>query len=333
MYYLGIDVGSVSTDLVIINEEKNIIDQLYLKTMGNPIGAVQDGLRKFGKIYEDKEILGVGATGSGRTLAGFVSGADVVKNEITSHGVASAEFDSDISTIIEIGGQDSKIILLKDGIITDFAMNTVCAAGTGSFLDRQAERLGLEVKDLGDYALRSENPVRIAGRCAVFAESDIIHKQQLGCTMEDIIAGMSKALVRNYLNNVAKGKELLPKICFQGGVAANEGIRKALEEDLNTEVIVPKYHKVMGAYGAALLAKELIKEKNGETEKTPLMTYKKTTRFKGFEAGNEDISTETFECCDCSNNCEVVILRSSGQQIGCFSDRCGKYQLAEGKIH
>jgi len=332
MYYLGIDVGSVSTDLVIINEEKKIIDQLYLKTMGNPIETVQDGLRKLGQIYESREILGVGATGSGRTLAAFVSGADVVKNEITAHGVASAAFDPNISTIIEIGGQDSKIILLRDGIITDFAMNTVCAAGTGSFLDRQAERLGLELKDLGAYALRSKNPVRIAGRCAVFAESDIIHKQQLGCSMEDIIAGMSKALVRNYLNNVAKGKELLPKICFQGGVAANEGIRKALEEALNTEILVPEYHKVMGAYGASLLARELIKEENTETGKNNSPPNRKT-RFKGFEAGNEDIKTETFECCDCSNNCEVVILRSSGQQIGCFSDRCGKYQLSEVDAH
>ncbi|MEL7655660.1 MAG: acyl-CoA dehydratase activase, partial [Bacillota bacterium] len=235
--------------------------------------------------------------------------------EITAHGVASATFDPEIKTIIEIGGQDSKIILLKDGVITDFAMNTVCAAGTGSFLDRQAERLGLEIKDLGDYALRSGNPVRIAGRCAVFAESDIIHKQQLGCTMEDIIAGMSRALVRNYLSNVAKGKEILPKVCFQGGVAANRGIRNALEEALGCEIIVPEYHKVMGAYGSAVLAQELMEEENG-----------KKTRFKGFEVGHDEINTDTFECEDCSNHCEVVILRSGERQIGCFSDRCGKYQ-------
>ncbi|MDD2190903.1 MAG: acyl-CoA dehydratase activase [Eubacteriales bacterium] len=320
MYYLGIDVGSVSTDFVIINKDKKIIEQLYLKTMGNPIEAVQDGLRKLGKDFASNEISGVGATGSGRTLAAAVSGVDVVKNEITAHGVASAVFDPDIRTIIEIGGQDSKIILLRDGIITDFAMNTVCAAGTGSFLDRQAERLGLELKDLGAFALRSENPVRIAGRCAVFAESDIIHKQQLGCAMEDIIAGMSKALVRNYLNNVAKGKELLPKICFQGGVAANDGIRKALEEALGTEILIPEYHKVMGAFGSAVLAMELME---GERKKTC---------FKGFEVGHEKIGTDTFECRDCSNNCEVVILRSEGRQIGCFSDRCGKYQSA-GALH
>lgn len=307
-------MGSVSTDLVIIDEDKVIIDQLYLKTKGNPIGAVKEGLKLFGKKFDNWQISGVGATGSGRSLTSVVAGADIVKNEITTHGVAAAVIDPDIRTIIEIGGQDSKIILLKDGVITDFAMNTVCAAGTGSFLDRQAERLGLLVNDLGDYAVRAENPVRIAGRCAVFAESDIIHKQQLGCSMEDIIAGMSKALVRNYLSNVAKGKEIVSKICFQGGVASNIGIKAAFEEALNQEIYVPEYHKVMGAYGAAIMAKEMIEETNQKTS------------FKGFEVGDEAISAESFECSDCSNNCEVVVLRSDGRQIGCFSDRCGKYQ-------
>jgi len=329
MYYLGIDVGSVSTDLVIMDNDKMIRDQLYLKTKGNPIEAVKEGLRSLGEKYPSSEIAGVGTTGSGRSLAAVVAGADIVKNEITAHGVASATFDPEIRTIIEIGGQDSKIILLKNGVITDFAMNTVCAAGTGSFLDRQAERLGLEIKDLGDYALRSCSPVRVAGRCAVFAESDIIHKQQLGCTMEDIIAGMSKALVRNYLSNVAKGKEIIPKVCFQGGVAANQGIRKALEEALDCEIIVPDYHKVMGAYGAAVLALEFIEEENAKNSMyfaNGTGCENKKTCFKGFEAGNEKISTETFECSDCSNHCEVVILRSGDCQIGCFSDRCGKYQ-------
>jgi CoA-substrate-specific enzyme activase, putative len=314
MHYLGIDVGSVSTDLVIMDEEKKILTQLYLKTKGNPIEAVKEGLKQLGREYKSSEIGGVGTTGSGRSLAAAVTGADVIKNEITAHGVAAAVIDPEIRTIIEIGGQDSKIILLNHGVITDFAMNTVCAAGTGSFLDRQAERLGMEIGEMGDYALRAVNPVRIAGRCAVFAESDIIHKQQLGCTMEDIIAGMSKALVRNYLSNVAKGKEILPKVCFQGGVASNAGIRSALEEALQCEILVPEYHKVMGAYGSAVLASEFIAEGD------------KKTRFKGFEAGYDDIKTETFECSDCSNHCEVVILRSGKKQIGCFQDRCGKYQ-------
>ncbi|MGI6727329.1 MAG: acyl-CoA dehydratase activase [Anaerovoracaceae bacterium] len=210
MFYLGIDVGSVSTDLVVINENLRIVDELYLQTKGNPIEAVKEGLRQLSNIYRDEDIKGVGTTGSGRALASAIAGGDVVKNEITTHAVAAAALDPDIQTVLEIGGQDSKIILIRDGVISDFAMNTVCAAGTGSFLDRQAERLGYKVEELGGLAASSENPVGIAGRCAVFAESDIIHKQQAGCKVEDIIAGMSRALVRNYLSNVAKGKKNTP---------------------------------------------------------------------------------------------------------------------------
>jgi predicted CoA-substrate-specific enzyme activase len=313
--YLGIDVGSVSTDFVVMNEDLKIIDQLYLQTKGNPIEAVKEGMRQLSNQYQNGDIRGVGTTGSGRALAFAIVGGDVVKNEITTHAVAAATLDPDICTVLEIGGQDSKIILLRHGVISDFAMNTVCAAGTGSFLDRQAERLGYKVEELGRLAMAAENPVGIAGRCAVFAESDIIHKQQLGCKMEDIIAGMSKALVRNYLSNVAKGKQILPKVCFQGGVAANDGIKKAFEEVLGCSVFVPEYHKVMGAYGSAILAKE----------KTDLDG--KRTCFRGFQIGEEPISSIRFNCKDCDNNCEVTIIRSGNTKLGCFSDRCGKYQL------
>ncbi len=315
MYYLGIDVGSVSTDFVLMDEDLIIIDQLYLKTKGAPIDAVKDGLRQLSGRYRDEDICGVGTTGSGRALASAIAGGDVVKNEITTHAVAAATLDPEIRTVLEIGGQDSKIILLRNGIISDFAMNTVCAAGTGSFLDRQAERLGLSVEDLGAMAAMAESPVSIAGRCAVFAESDIIHKQQLGCKMEDIIAGMSKALVRNYLSNVAKGKSLQSKICFQGGVAANEGIRRAFEETLGAPVIVPEYHKVMGAFGAAILAKE-------KAEQTGA-----ASGFRGFQTGDEEIESRSFHCKDCDNRCQVTMLYSGTQQLGCFSDRCGKYQM------
>jgi predicted CoA-substrate-specific enzyme activase len=135
----------------------------------------------------------------------------------------------DVQTVVEIGGQDSKIIILRDGIVTDFAMNTVCAAGTGSFLDHQAERLNIPIEEFGNIALKSKSPVRIAGRCSVFAESDMIHKQQMGHPTSDIVAGLCDALVRNYLNNVGKGKDIMSPVLFQGGVAANAGIKAALE--------------------------------------------------------------------------------------------------------
>ena len=191
-YYLGIDVGSVSTNLILMDENDIILKKLYLRTSGQPIRVLCEGLSILKEyIGENVSRIGsVGATGSGRRLAAVIAGADIVKNEITAHAVAAQKVVPGVRTIMEIGGQDSKIIFLKEGVVHDFAMNTVCAAGTGSFLDRQAERLGIPISEIGKVALRSKSPVRIAGRCAVFAESDMIHKQQDGYCLEDIIWGL-----------------------------------------------------------------------------------------------------------------------------------------------
>src|SRR5690554_6884273 len=221
---MGIDVGSVSTNLVLIDEHNNLVYKKYLRTQGRPLDILKEGIKEVKDKFGDANILGVGTTGSGRYLASVLIGADVIKNEITCHAVAALDHNPKTRTVIEIGGQDSKIIIINDGIVVDFAMNTVCAAGTGSFLDRQALRLGMEISDFGTIALNSSSPVRIAGRCAVFAESDMIHKQQLGHNQEDIVKGLCDALVRNYLSNVGKGKTIKSPILFQGGVAANEDI-------------------------------------------------------------------------------------------------------------
>ncbi|MGB9839927.1 acyl-CoA dehydratase activase [Thermovenabulum sp.] len=312
--YLGVDIGSVSTNIVLLNEMEEVEYKLYLRTMGRPIDALKSGLENLLIQYgENIEIIGVGTTGSGRILAGTILGADVIKNEITAHSIATIKEFPDVKTIIEIGGQDSKIIIIRNKVVVDFAMNTVCAAGTGSFLDRQADRLGIPIEKVGEIALRSKNPTRIAGRCAVFAESDMIHKQQMGYKMEDILKGLCKALVRNYLSNVAKGKELKPPYVFQGGVAANTGIKKAFEEELGENIYIPKYYDVMGAIGAALLAKRYINS-----------TLKKTN-FKGFKIVNSRIDTEMFECDGCSNSCEVVQIYCEGKIIGRWGDKCGKW--------
>ena len=242
------------------------------------------------------EIMSVGTTGSGRNLAGALVGADVIKNEITAHAVAASSVIPDVQTILEIGGQDSKIIILRDGIVTDFAMNTVCAAGTGSFLDHQAQRLNVDIKDFGDIALQSKSPARIAGRCGVFAESDLIHKQQLGYAVEDLLYGLCQALVRNYLANLALGKDLLPKISFQGGVATNKGMVKAFEEELGCEIIVPPNHQTMGAIGAAMLAMEHHQFTN------------QPTKFKGWTIKDMEFHSITCTCSGCSNNCEVITI-------------------------
>lgn len=312
--YLGVDVGSVSTNLVVIDEQGDVIEKLYLRSEGNPIKSVQKGLAHLEEVIAKHTLLGVGVTGSGRQLIGKILGADLVKNEITAHGMAGLFTDPTVQTIIEIGGQDSKLILVRQGTVVDFAMNTVCAAGTGSFLDQQAGRLNIPIGDFGAIALRSKYPVRIAGRCSVFAESDMIHKQQMGYPLEDIVAGLCEALVRNYLNNVGKGKEILPTVLFQGGVAANAGIKAAFEKELGFAVKVPEHFEVMGALGAALLVRELKMESGG------------VTSFRGLRLCDAEIAIDSFTCADCSNHCEVVTVLIGQERICGWGDRCGKWQ-------
>lgn len=309
---MGIDVGSVSTNIVLMDEKNKIHYKKYMRTQGKPIEILKEGIGDIELEFGQIDILGVGVTGSGRYLASIIVGADIIKNEITAHAVAGLNFIPKVRTIIEIGGQDSKIIILRDKIVVDFAMNTVCAAGTGSFLDRQAIRLGIDIDDFGSLALQSKNSVRIAGRCAVFAESDMIHKQQLGHNQSDIAKGLCEALVRNYLNNVGKGKEILSPIVFQGGVAANIGIKKAFEETLGENIYIPEDYDVMGAVGVAMLAKEEVKRKG-------------FTNFKGTSIHNIDYKVNGFECDGCPNICEVIEIRENGKILARYGDKCGKW--------
>lgn len=312
--FLGIDVGSVTTKFAAVDEEGRLLTSLYRRTGGQPIQAVREGLTQMGKQLPARvRVLGVGTTGSGRQLAAAIVGADVVKNEITAHAIAALHFVPDVRTVIDIGGQDSKLILLRNGIVVDFAMNSVCAAGTGSFLEHQAYRLGITVEEFGQRALRSNHPVRIAGRCTVFAESDMVHKQQMGHPMDDIIYGLCQALVRNYLNNLALGKTLEPPIVFQGGVAANAGVVRAFREALATEIIVPPHHEVMGALGAALLARE---GSDGQP-----------SRFKGFDVAQAEIQATSFECHACPNLCEIAQIRMDGRVVARWGGRCDRWEV------
>jgi predicted CoA-substrate-specific enzyme activase len=317
--FLGVDVGSVSTNLVLLDSGRQVRESVYLRTQGRPIQAIQEGLkilrRKIGGL---PLIAGVGTTGSARQLAAVMLGADIVKNEITAHAVAASRLNPQVSTILEIGGQDSKMILLRDGIVVDFAMNTVCAAGTGSFLDQQAGRLGIPIEEFGAIALASKHAIRIAGRCTVFAESDMIHKQQLGHPLPDIIMGLCQAMARNYLNNVAKNKELRGPVFFQGGVAANPGIRRAFEEELKQEIIVPEHYAVMGALGAACLAQEQVAQ-----------TGIKKSRFKGMELADSCFQARSFDCSGCANGCEVVEIQQGENILARWGDRCGRWTSME----
>jgi predicted CoA-substrate-specific enzyme activase len=315
--YLGVDVGSVTTKVVALAEDLEVIASLYLRTNGRPIEAVQQGLSAIGRKLEGQPtaIRGVGTTGSGRHLAAVILGADVIKNEITAHAVATSYYVPGVRTIIEIGGQDSKIIILRDGVAIDFGMNTVCAAGTGAFLDQQAARLNMKVEDIGPLALQSRTPVRIAGRCTVFAESDMIHKQQMGHRTEDILYGLCQAMARNYLNNVGLGKDVGELVAFQGGVAFNKGMVRAFEESLHVAVHIPPHHEVMGAIGAAMLARER------------MLSSAQGTRFKGFAVGTLDYRTTSFECRFCSNRCEIVQVSANKRPLARWGGRCDRWDV------
>lgn len=324
--YLGIDVGSVSTKCAIIDDHDRLLYATWARNDGSPIVSTQENLKFMETVIPEqveRRIAGVGTTGSARYLIKALIGADVAKPEIIAHAVGASTFHPNLRTILEIGGQDSKVILMKNGIVTDFSMNSVCAAGTGSFLDHQAIRIKVPVEQFGEYALRAEDEVSIAGRCTVFAESDMISKQQEGYSKESIIKGLCKALVRNYLNNVCKGKKLLPPFIFQGGVAANSAIKNAFEEELGHEVIVPENYYVMGAFGSAILAREHVK---GEP-----------SSFHGLQVSEMKLAPGSFGCPDCANRCTIKYLvkeeektRVSGREksdaiFARWNGRCGKW--------
>lgn len=311
--FVGVDVGSVSTNLVVLDERGDLLFRKYYRNDGQPLQMIRTGLAAIRDSFKELEIGGVGTTGSGRLLAGALLGADVVKNEITAHATAAIHYYPEVRTILEIGGQDSKIILVRNRVVTDFAMNTVCAAGTGSFLDHQAERLKVPIEQFGDLALTAVNRVKIAGRCSVFAESDMIAKQQLGFSKAEIINGLCEALVRNYLTNLARGKDLAEPVLFQGGVAANRGIRAAFERELRTKLIIPPYYDVMGAIGAALLARDRWRKTGAATQ------------FRGFHQLNLELAPSVFECKGCSNGCEVIRVEQDQVPLAVWGDKCGRY--------
>ncbi|MCK4404507.1 MAG: CoA activase [candidate division Zixibacteria bacterium] len=311
--FLGIDVGSLSTNVVAIDKDKNVIGRIYLMTEGRPIDAVKRGLKIVGDEIRDKvNILGVGTTGSGRYLTGDFVGADVVHNEITAQAVAAVSIDPKVDTIFEIGGQDSKYVSLQDGAVIDFEMNKVCAAGTGSFLQEQAEKLNINIEEeFGDLALKSKCPVNCGERCTVFMESDLVAHQQSGVPIEDLVAGLAYSIVYNYLNKVVGDKRVGEHIFFQGGVAWNKAVVAAFEKVTEKKITVPPHHDVTGAIGAAILAME---EYNGDK-----------SNFKGFDLSEKEYSVSTFECPDCPNHCEIKEVKVEGEPSLFYGSRCEKY--------
>jgi len=324
--YLGLDIGSVSTNLTCVDGQGRLIHEIYLRTRGRPVEAVSEGLAELKSLLDGKFIVrGVGATGSGRELIGELVGADAIHDEITAHKtgaykIADEYLGKPVDTIFEIGGQDSKFISLRDGIVVDFTMNEACAAGTGSFLEEQAEKLGVKIEgEFSKLAFLSSQPVRLGERCTVFMEKDISGFQQQGASKEDLIAGLAHAVVQNYLNRVVRGKHVGETIFFQGGTAYNDSVAAAFARILKKTIVVPPHNGVVGAYGAALLAMEKAR------------SLGEPTLFRGFDIEKVDRKVKEFTCRECSNHCEIQQFEIEGKK-SYWGDKCSEKYRREVKV-
>lgn len=308
MHYLGVDVGSVSVKFALIDEAKNIVDTLYMRNHG-VIPTVKKGLADFeAQLSNGAQVGGVGVTGSGAGFSKVLIGADVYKTEILAHAIGTLHFVPDVRVIFEIGGEDSKVIFLRDGIITGFEMNRICSGGAGAFLDSLAGRLDIPISDVGRLALRRENEVNIASRCTVFATTDAVHKLNTGYRLEDVLMGVCNGLIRNYLAMLYR-RVSPPPYTFQGATSKNVALKYALEQQLGAEVIVPPYAECLGAIGAAILALE---------------NRPQQTQFKGFQLADFDYQINSFICQDCENHCEITQIMQSTEPIASNGSRCGK---------
>lgn len=320
--YLGLDVGSLSTNIVLIDDANNVIARRYLPTAGKPIDAIRRGMAEIAaEIGERVIVRGAGTTGSGRYLTGDFIGADVIRNEITAQATAAIAFDRNVDTIFEIGGQDSKYISIDNGVVVDFEMNKVCAAGTGSFLEEQAEKLDISVRDeFGELALQAPTPAALGDRCTVFMESDLNSCQQKGARKDDLVAGLAYSIVQNYILKVVRKKRIGNHILFQGGVTNNRAVVAAFERITGKKIHVPPHFDCTGAIGAAILAGEHMRETGS------------ATRFKGFDISSVPYALDRFTCRHCSNQCEIRRVRIEGETSPLYyGGRCERYEKQDRK--
>jgi len=314
--YLGVDIGSTSTKAVILDEAgKKVIGKNYLMTAGRPIEAIKEVFKNLLKDGAGNvKIGGVGITGSGRYLVGSFIGADLVKNEITAQNRAAEDLDAD-ADIIEIGGQDSKLVIKRNGVVIDYQMNKACAAGTGSFIDELAEMLGISVTngEFASLAFKAPYTIDLGTRCAAFMSQAVASAQQQGMPLEIIVASLSTAIAKNYLSKVVGNRRLGDKVILTGAVFYNEAVVSAFHSQLgDRELIVPEHKEISGAIGAALLAKEQTK---GEK-----------SSFRGFQRVVDSKCTFTsFVCKNCDNNCTITRMQMSDEKATYYGSRCDRY--------
>ncbi|MCY3412723.1 MAG: hypothetical protein INQ03_13885 [Candidatus Heimdallarchaeota archaeon] len=307
--FIGLDVGSTTSKIVLLDaHDLTVLWKEYERTYGQPFEVMDKYLKSIGQKFGDKiNVLHVGITGSGRDAMGAIVGADVVVDEINAHAFGVGHYYEGKVSVFEIGGQDSKYIEVHDGIVSDFAMNKVCAAGTGSFFDEIAnERIKVPVTNLGEMGLRSEAPANLGQTCTVFMKSAIVRSQADGYNEDDIAAGLAYAIANNYLHKVKENRKTHPRIIFQGGVSNNLAVVAAFKAITGSEIIVPEHAEVMGAIGAALITRqeymskykgELMKKSNKSTQSafgTSKAVHLPVVQHSG-NGKNTDLSTERLD--------------------------------------
>jgi predicted CoA-substrate-specific enzyme activase len=323
--YLGIDIGSTTTKYVLVDGERKIIHKKYVPTQGRPIEVTKKLLDYIQReIGERIEIVGVATTGSGRNVVGDFLNADLIIDEITAHARGAIEIDRQVDTIFEIGGQDSKYISIANAYPLDFDMNKVCAAGTGSFLHELANKYGINIVDeFQQIALSSQRPVKLAERCTVFMESDLVSYDQLGIPLEDLVGGLCYAIVHNYLNRVVGDRKIGRRVMFLGGPSLNKGVVAAFENVLGRGLIVPCHREVLGAYGAALSVLQMAEAKTINQSK-----------FRGLVSAIADEMNYREKTCQadrlCHNQCKLKIYDFDGRR-SIWGGECGRYEMTKNR--
>ncbi len=322
--YLGIDIGSTTTKYAVINNDREIVHKSYVPTQGKPIEVTQMLLKTIHDELGKKKslIAGTATTGSGRNVVGDFLNVDLIIDEITAHARGAVEIDPEVDTIFEIGGQDSKYISIANTYPLDFDMNKVCAAGTGSFLHELANKYGINIVDeFQKIALSSETPVKLAERCTVFMESDLVSYHQKGVSQKDLIAGLCYAIVHNYLNRVVGKRKIGERVMFLGGPSLNKGVVAAFEDVLGRGLVVPRHREVLGAYGAAISVQEKM-----------LLENKNESTFRGLDSAINDRMNYKEKIChadpQCHNQCKLKIYDFDGRR-SIWGGECGRYEVVK----
>ena len=307
-YYLGADIGSVSIKFALLEGDK-LVGKVYLKNQGL-IPTIQAALKQLPNV----PISAVGVTGSGSEFVSRLVGGDFVDSEVIAHLVACLKQYPDARTIMDVGGEDSKLMLVNDGVLTDFQMNSSCGAGSGAMLETIAGRLGYKIEDVGRIALESTERLSLPSKCGIFLQSEVVSQLNKGQAMSDILMAVARAMVANYLM-LAKGKKLLEPIIFQGAVAKNQAVARAFEEALGCPVIIPEHPELAGATGIALLAEE-----NMDGRKSS---------FRGDAILAPEYRIEVKQCPDpCPNECELTFLLYQGNALAVFGSKCGRWEAS-----